>query len=163
MASPAGVKVTVSQLTDPPCSQVTANARGGSHRVIVPPALPCELVAPAEAQLAGDRQEPSRDALGIGEGVPHLFGGAGIPASRHHDPGGPSVLLPRPDDTRDRADHLRHVHVRVPFRRPGVGRGDHDSIHLYKSTLIFGAGGMDGDPKRDGAGDMGTTRNTYWT
>src|SRR5258708_26152752 len=44
-ACPAGSSASeiVSQLGDPPISQVTASRRGGSQRLIVPPAFPSNL------------------------------------------------------------------------------------------------------------------------
>ena len=39
-----------------------------------------KLVAAAEAQIAGDGQKPSRDALGVGARVPHVLEGGVVGA-----------------------------------------------------------------------------------
>src|SRR5690606_9496922 len=59
-----------------------------------------ELVAPALAQLAGDRQEPAPEALGGGEGVPQVVGAGGVAARGVLGGGGLAVALPVLDAAR---------------------------------------------------------------
>ena len=50
-----------------------------------------ELVGAAESQVAADREEPARDALGVREGVPQVVGVGLIDPGRHHRLGGLAV------------------------------------------------------------------------
>src|SRR5690606_33029169 len=51
-----------------------------------PAGVAFELVPPALAQLAADRQEPPRDALRAGQGVPEIGLVGGVPTARDGDP-----------------------------------------------------------------------------
>src|ERR1700677_3251304 len=52
-----------------------------------------QLVAASEAQISGDRQEPSRDALGIRDGVPEVMDVGIVGAADNCDAGGASVKM----------------------------------------------------------------------
>ena len=70
---PSLLIVTSIQLTSPPYSQVAVNVFGGSQVCIVPWPYPPAGRA-ADGQIAGDRHQPARNALDVGDGVPQVFG-----------------------------------------------------------------------------------------
>ena len=57
----------------PPNSQVAVKPCGGSQVSIVPPALPCDLEAPAELQIALTGSEPAREPVGGGARLPEVL------------------------------------------------------------------------------------------
>jgi hypothetical protein len=56
-----------------------------------------QLISTAEAQLAGDREEPAPDPLGASTGVPEVLGGGGEGTGGDDDLRGRSVAGPRAD------------------------------------------------------------------
>src|SRR5262245_54339977 len=52
-----------------------------------------DLVAAAEAQLAGDRREPARQALGVGDAVPQILLRRLVGARRYDAAGGPPLFV----------------------------------------------------------------------
>ncbi len=65
-----------------------------------------ELVAAAQLQVAGDRQEPSRDPIGICQRVPEVLDRGVIDPAGDHNLGGPALVLQAP--------HLAQHHAHLP-------------------------------------------------
>ena len=96
------------------------------------PRVAFELIASAWFQIAGYRQKPARNALGVGERVPQIVGSRVVGTLRDDHFGGLAFVFTIIDDAGDRADHSPQIHVvDLLFGR------DRASIHLYKSTLIY--------------------------
>src|SRR5262249_58278112 len=75
-----------------------------------------QLIAAAEPQLARDRQEPARDAFGVGDGVPHVRGRGVVAAARDDHAGRTAVVLALADRAGGCAGDA--ARVRWPEDRP---------------------------------------------
>src|SRR5215813_3495508 len=93
-----------------------------------------QLIAAAEAKIAGDREEPARNALGIGDRVPHVFHRRVIGPARADHPGRTAIVLSPRDLPRHRSDQARNVLCHRTL--PDTPRPPDASFCLYKSILI---------------------------
>src|SRR5271155_4486093 len=67
-----------------PCDRQTAGRFAASD---LAPGVALQLVSSSQAEVAGNRQEPFRDAAGVGDGIPYVADGCIVRASRHYHAG----------------------------------------------------------------------------
>src|ERR1700733_4058241 len=98
------------------------------------PGVALQLVSSSQAEIAGNRQEPFRDAPGVGDGIPYVLDGGIVRASCHYDAGGAAMVIARVNLTRYRSNVAQDIH---PDRLPGkLPQKQCITLHLYKSILI---------------------------
>src|SRR6516165_3342772 len=82
-----------------------------------------KLVAAAEPQLTGDRQEPPRDALGVGASVPNIIQAALVGLADGDHPGLARLQHPAADRSADLADLVLYIdHSSCLLSSPGCIR-----------------------------------------
>ena len=104
--------------------------------------LAFELIAPTDAEVTRDRQEPPRDAVRVRQGVPHVIDLGVVRAFRDDHAGGLALVGRRHDLSPHGADCCDEVHAR-----------DHISECLFdqegcfsKTTTCFGLSEVNGEP-----------------
>ncbi len=80
----------------------------------LPPGVAFELIATTGLEVPGDRQEPARDPLRIGQRVPQVVAVRGVHPRRHHDPDVLTFSLSPLNLAKLGPEALRVVHLQPP-------------------------------------------------
>src|SRR5579872_1125864 len=74
-----------------------------------------QLVASSQPKIAGNRQEPARDPLCIGNGIPEILDVGIVGTGCDHHPGWTALVLAALDLAPDRANKTQDIDVRGVF------------------------------------------------